>query len=76
MDQIIAHATTIINQAEEYSVPATKIAIPLAGLYLASKALGTFWRRFLGPLLIGEVKWRLVYILESFFAKILVYPNY
>jgi len=58
MDQIIATATTIINHAEEYSVPATKIAIPLAGLYLASKALGTFWRRFLGPLLIGEVKWR------------------
>merc|ERR1712227_362273 len=58
MDQVIANATTLINQAEEYSVPATKIAIPLAGLYLGSKVLGTFWRRFIGPLLLGEVKWR------------------
>merc|ERR1712012_1047908 len=58
MDQIVANATTIINHAEEYSVPATKIAIPLAALYLGSKALGTVWRRFIGPLLLGEVKWR------------------
>ena len=73
MDQIIANATTIINHAEEYSVPATKVAIPLAGLYFAKKALGSFWRRFLGPMLLGEVKWRLVLILERFFTKLLIY---
>ena len=38
--------------------PVTKIGIPLFALYLGSNILGSFWRRVLGPLLLGEVKWR------------------
>ena len=58
MDQFIAQATSLSSDLEPYAGTAAKIAIPLGCLYVAGKALGTVWRRLLGPLLVGEVKWK------------------
>jgi len=58
MDQVVAKATELLTQAEVYTAPAGKVLLPLGCAYLASKVLGTFWRRFLGPLILGEVKWK------------------
>ena len=58
MDQAMATLNDLLAKSEVYSQPAAKLLVPLGAAYLASKVLGTFWRRFLGPLLLGEVKWR------------------
>merc|ERR1711962_914253 len=58
MDQFIAQATSLSADLEPFAGTAAKIAIPLGCLYVAGKALGTVWRRLLGPLLVGEVKWK------------------
>jgi len=58
MEQFITRAASLSGDLEQVAVPAAKIAIPLGCLYIACKALGTLWRRVLGPLLVGEVKWK------------------
>ena len=58
MDQLIARATSLSADLDLIAPTVGKIAIPLGCLYLAGQALGTVWRRFLGPLLVGEVKWK------------------
>jgi len=58
MDQVVVKATELMTQAEVYTQPVGKVLLPLGCAYLASKLLGTFWRRFLGPLILGEVKWK------------------
>ena len=58
MDQLIARATSLSADLDLIAPAVGKIAIPLGCLYLAGQALGTVWRRFLGPLLVGEVKWK------------------
>ena len=58
MDQVLSQVTKLTSQLETYTNPALKYAVPLAGAYVASKVLGTFWRRFIGPLIVGEMKWR------------------
>ena len=58
MDQALSQVQSLVSQVEVITNPAAKYVLPLAGAYLASKALGTFWRRFIGPLLVGEMKWR------------------
>merc|ERR1712215_6495 len=41
-----------------YTSTSTKFTIPLLGLFLSWRLLRCFWRRVLGPLVLGEVKWR------------------
>jgi hypothetical protein len=57
MDQILSNFSTLSGQIDTYAHPITKIAIPLLGLFLAFKLFGSFWRRVVGPLVLGEVKW-------------------
>ena len=57
----MTHFYTTAVQIDTFSElihPVTKIAIPLVALYLGSKVLLCFWRRVLGPILVGEVRWR------------------
>lgn len=61
MDEMMTHFYTTAVQIDTFSElihPVTKIAIPLVALYLGSKVLLCFWRRVLGPILVGEVRWR------------------
>ena len=58
MEQILEHLKSLNGQVDPYTRPVATVAIPLAGVYLATKFLGSFWRRVLGPLLLGEVRWR------------------
>merc|ERR1719348_861395 len=58
MDKVVTEIQSLVNQVDVVTHPATKYAVPLIGAYLGAKVLGTFWRRFLGPLVLGEVKWR------------------
>jgi len=58
MDQAMTTLTDLLAKSEVYSQPAAKVLVPLGAAYLASKVLGTFWRRFLGPVVLGEVKWK------------------
>ena len=57
MDQMLSYFIALSGQIDTYAHPVTKIALPLCALFLASKLLGSIWRRVLGPLLVGEVRW-------------------
>merc|ERR1711872_541745 len=43
---------------DDICLPLSKYVLSLGCLYLASKALGSVWRRIIGPLIVGEIKWR------------------
>ena len=55
---IIDDGIKLLGQMDITAQLASKIAIPLGCLYLSGKALATVWRRLLGPLLLGEIKWK------------------
>ena len=55
MDQLLAEVTKLLEDMDHMAPIAAKIAVPLTGVYLVSKILG---RRFLGPLLLGEIRWK------------------
>ena len=56
MEQLLAKVTKLTEDMDHLAPIAAKIAVPLTGIYFASKILGTLWRRFLGPLLLGEIR--------------------
>ena len=56
MEQLLVEVTKLSNDMDHMAPIAAKIAVPLTGIYFASKILGTLWRRFLGPLLLGEIR--------------------
>merc|ERR1711872_944242 len=63
MDQLLNQTTIdngvkLLGELDVTAQMAGKIALPLGCLYLAGKALATVWRRFLGPLLLGEIRWK------------------
>jgi len=58
MEQLLAEVTKLSEDMDHMAPIAAKIAVPFTGIYFASKILGTLWRRFLGPLLLGEIRWR------------------
>jgi len=53
MNNFTTNFINLTNQIDQYA----KYALPLLGLFLAYKVLESFWRRVLGPLVLGEVKW-------------------
>ena len=55
---ILSNFSTLGGQIDTYIHPATKIIIPFLGLFLVCKLVVSFWRRVLGPLVLGEVGWR------------------
>jgi len=57
MNNFPTNLINLTNQIDQYASPFTKYALPLLGLYIAYKVLLSFWRRVLGPLVLGEVKW-------------------
>jgi len=58
MEQLLAEVTKLLEDMDHMAPIAAKIAVSLTGIYFASKILGTLWRRFLGPLLLGEIRWK------------------
>ena len=56
MEQLLAEVTKLTEDMDHLAPIAAKIAVPLTGIYFASKILGTLWRRVLGPLLLGEIR--------------------
>ena len=56
MEQLLAEVSKLSEKVDHMAPIAAKMAIPLTGIYFASKILGTLWRRFLGPLLLGEIR--------------------
>merc|ERR1711892_62314 len=57
MNNFTTNFINLTNQIDQYASPFTKYALPLLGLFLAYKVLVSFWRRVLGPLVLGGVKW-------------------
>ena len=58
MEQLLAEVTKLTEDMDHLAPIAAKIAVPLTGIYFASKIFGTLWRRLLGPLLLGEIRWK------------------
>ena len=58
MEQLLAEVTKLLEDMDHMAPIVAKIAVPFTGIYFASKILGTLWRRFLGPLLLGEIGWK------------------
>jgi len=63
MDKLLNQTTIdnsikLLGELDVTAQLAAKIALPLGCLYLTGKALATVWRRFLGPLLLGEIRWK------------------
>merc|ERR1711872_940115 len=58
MEEIYSQVFHLTSNLNNICHPLTKYVIPLGCLYLASKALGSVWRRIIGPLIVGEIKWR------------------
>ena len=56
MEQLLAEFTKLSEGMDHLAPIAAKIAVPLTGIYFASKIFGTLWRRLLGPLLLGEIR--------------------
>jgi len=53
----VAQLTSNLN-LNDICHPLANYVLPLGCLYLASKSLGSVWRRILGPLIVGEINWR------------------